>query len=913
MNHRSVSPSREATSICSTTCPYCGVGCGIDAHVNRSTYQLISVEGSPEHPANHGRLCSKGQHLADSVGSQNRLLAPMIHQQTASWEAATQKVAAIFHDVLQREGPEAIALYGSGQLLTEDYYVANKWMKGYLGSANIDSNSRLCMSSAVSAYKRAFGADLVPTCYEDIEQTDYIVLVGSNAAWTHPVLFRRIERAKQLNPAVQLIVIDPRETASCGIADLHLPLAPDSDTALFQGLLAYLSTHEGLDQPYIQAYTEGFSEALEKARPWSVESVAAYCGLPASDVLRFYRGFLTSQRVLTMYCMGVNQSASGTDNANAIINCHLASGQLGRPGCGPFSLTGQPNAMGGREVGAMANLLAAHLEIENTQHQQLLQQFWQSPTMVRQAGLKALDIFKQAAAGKIKVLWIMATNPMVSVSDRQLVEKALRRCEHVIVSDCVADNDTLAFADIKLPATGWSEKEGTVTNSERCISRQRRLFPPMGEARHDWQIISDVATAMGYEGFAFEHPHEIFNEHVALSGYRNDGSRFFDLSGLGELSAQAYQQLQPIQWPVTPQNPQGSGRLLTDHRYATPSGRARFIPLDVKAAVQQPDAAYSFVLNSGRLRDQWHTMTRTGQAASLMRHHFQPFVGIHPEDAHARGISDNQWVELRAAITDTETVVLPALLDRSVMRGQLFVPIHWNKQFASHSNISALYHAVADPISGQPESKSGAVSITPRPIGTHAIFACREPLDNTYLSDVADFWIKTPLSNGYVYQLAQHDCDSTALKALMETVSTPALRLVRESTSNTVAIVGNEHQVVAYFNSRDTRLSREAMVDWMAWLEQLFAQTWTEKVFEQQAMPWLSGEIDPQFQQGAVVCSCLQVHEQAIDQAIQAGCNSVNQLTEQLGCGSQCGSCKPELVHLLQQREEVVYSERHAR
>ncbi len=482
--------------------------------------------GDKQHPANLGRLCSKGLALADTLGQEGRMLHPSIAGQRASWEEALNRVAAGFGKIIAQHGPDAVAFYVSGQLLTEDYYVANKLMKGFIGSANIDTNSRLCMSSAVAAQKRAFGADAVPVCYEDIETADLVVIVGSNYAWAHPVLYQRLAYAKKARPEMRVVVIDPRRTATCDIADLHLAIAPGADAFLFNGLLHYLRREDALDLAYVEAHVEGFAAAFEAARTVnSVPKVAQVCGVPETQVSEFFRLFAGIERTVTIFSQGINQSSSGVDKGNAIINVHLATGRIGRPGMGPFSVTGQPNAMGGREVGGMANQLAAHLDFSKEASIDLVSRFWDAPDIARSPGLQAVDMFQAIASGKIKAVWIMGTNPVVSLPDADKVRAALLACELVVVSDCVQHTDTTACADILLPAAGWGEKDGTVTNSERCISRQRSLLPASGVARPDWWIITEIAQRMGYaEAFPYTKPAQIFREHARLSGFENDGN-----------------------------------------------------------------------------------------------------------------------------------------------------------------------------------------------------------------------------------------------------------------------------------------------------------------------------------------------------------------------------------------------------
>ena len=501
-----------------STCPYCGVGCGL--LVERDQQGAWLIKGDPEHSANFGRLCSKGTALNETLDAEGRLTSPLIDGQAASWEAALEQVASRFRAIVDEHGPDAVAFYVSGQLLTEDYYVANKLMKGFIGSGNIDTNSRLCMSSSVAGHKQAFGSDTVPGCYEDFEQADLIVLTGSNTAWCHPVLYRRIVKAKEARPALRVVVIDPRETSTCEIADLHLPVRAGSDSLLFNGLLSWLHDQGRVDQAFVSAHTEGAGEALQTARCYAPTAavVADLCGLDQQAVETFYHWFSETERSLTLYSQGINQTSSGTDKVNAIINCHLLSGRIGKPGCGPFSITGQPNAMGGREVGALANQLACHMDLENAAHRDLVTRFWKSPQLASRPGLKAVDLFRAVERGEVKALWVMATNPAVSLPDANQVRRALEKCEFLVVSDNTRHTDTTAFADVLLPALTWGEKDGTVTNSERCITRQMNFLPPLGEARPDWWILSQVAQRLGHAGFDYATSHEIFCEYAAHSG-----------------------------------------------------------------------------------------------------------------------------------------------------------------------------------------------------------------------------------------------------------------------------------------------------------------------------------------------------------------------------------------------------------
>jgi assimilatory nitrate reductase catalytic subunit len=503
-----------------STCAYCGVGCGVlltpDGHGG------LDVKGDPDHPANRGRLCSKGAALGETVGLDERLLAPRHHGREIGWDAALQTVADRFANTIARHGPDSVAFYVSGQLLTEDYYVANKLMKGFIGSANIDTNSRLCMASTVAGHRRAFGTDTVPGTYEDLDEADLVVLVGSNLAWCHPVLYQRVLAARAAR-GTRIVVIDPRRTASCEQADMHLALAPGSDVALFNSLLVALREGGALDEGFLR-HVEGFDDTLEAA----LADDPAKTGLSAEEIDAFCRMWMGTERVVTVFSQGVNQSAQGSDKVNAILNCHLATGRIGRPGMGPFSVTGQPNAMGGREVGGLANTLACHLELEDPAHRAAVQAFWESGPLPQAPGLKAVEMFRAVGRGDIRALWIIHTNPAVSMPDADAVKAAIAGCDFVAVSDVTGATDTARLADMLLPATAWAEKDGTVTNSDRTISRQRAVLPAPGAARPDWAILAEVGRRMGFHAaFDYAGPAEIFREYAALSGDRRaDGARF---------------------------------------------------------------------------------------------------------------------------------------------------------------------------------------------------------------------------------------------------------------------------------------------------------------------------------------------------------------------------------------------------
>ncbi|MEA2922495.1 MAG: assimilatory nitrate reductase catalytic subunit, partial [Bradyrhizobium sp.] len=673
-----VDPALRATR---TTCPYCGVGCGVLATPDQSGGAAIS--GDPGHPANFGRLCSKGSALGETLGLEDRLLYPMIRcrkgvMERVAWGDALDHVAHRLRHIVARDGPGAVAFYLSGQLLTEDYYVANKLMKGFIGSANVDTNSRLCMASSVAGHRRAFGADTVPGCYDDLNQADLLVLVGSNAAWCHPVLFQRMLTNKQARGA-RSVVIDPRRTDTAGDADLFLGLKPGTDTALFSGLLVHLADTGALDRSYIERHTGGFEEALARARgiAGSVAATALATGLAEQDVAAFFQMFAATPRVVTLYSQGVNQSAQGTDKVNAIINCHLATARIGKPGASPFSLTGQPNAMGGREVGGLANQLAAHMAFTPPDIDRV-RRFWKAPRIATHEGLKAVQMFKAIARGEIKALWVIGTNPAVSLPDADAARAALRKLELFVVSENVRSNDTVnAGAHVLLPAQAWGEKSGTVTNSERRISRQRAFLNPPGETRPDWWIVGEVAKRLGFgAAFEFDSAADVFREHAALSAFENNGGRDFDIGALQSLSDEAFDVMEPVLWPNRLGDSEPQERFFADGGFFANDHRARFISPEVPALRSETSAGRPLRLNTGRIRDQWHTMTRSGSSPRLGQHLPEPFVEVHPDDAAKFGVVDGGFARV---VTDYGQCILKVMVSERQQRGMLFAPIHWSE------------------------------------------------------------------------------------------------------------------------------------------------------------------------------------------------------------------------------------------
>jgi len=870
-----------------TTCPYCGVGCGVS--VSRPEQAPDSADdlakpplvlASQSHPANLGRLCSKGSALSETLDKSlqpRRLTHPQIKGETVTWDEASSTIATKISQSIEDHGPDSVAFYLSGQLLTEDYYVANKLAKGFLGTANVDTNSRLCMSSAVAAYKRAFGSDTVPCSYQDLDAADLIVLVGSNAAWTHPVLYQRMVAAKEARPDLKIVLIDPRKTATADLADLHLAIKPSSDNFLFQGLLNYLVENSGLDQTYIENYTEGFETVANAVSGFDLVSVAQVCGVEQTALAELYQWFAETNKSITFYSQGINQSATGTDKCNAIINCHLASGKIGYAGAGPFSITGQPNAMGGREVGGLANMLAAHMEF-NPSDIDRVQRFWQAPNMATQPGLKAIDLFDQVACAKVKVIWIMATNPAVSLPDSDRVRDALAHCETVIVSD-VTHTDTSEFADILLPALGWGEKDGTVTNSERRISRQRAFEPAIGAAKADWWALAEVAKKMGYvDAFDYECSADVFSEHAQLSAFENQGSRDFDIGGLAKLSKQQYQDLEPIQWPVNEQAPHGTARMFTDGRYFTPSKKAQFIDSQpcLADAVEESIDTDKLLLNSGRLRDQWHTMTRTGHVPRLTAHDDVALVQVHPKDALKHGLKQNAVAEL---VSETGVGHFLVKITEAVRPGDLFTPIHWCKQHASKALTNSLVAARVDPVSGQPEFKASKVELRPLLLKNWVRVVTRTPL--VALDDRFMYWSCNKVDSAYVSLLGYNE--QIDWKAELADLSEcNAMEYANTIAGSNGLILADDNDIKGLVFERDCA-------------SKLPGQTWLLSLFEggaDNASKRLRGE---QGRQDEVICACFGTTRKNLDDAIEQGAKSQADLGQKLGCGSKCGSCKPEL------------------
>jgi len=877
----------------STTCAYCGVGCGVLATPDGQGGAAIS--GDPTHPANLGRLCSKGSALGETLGVAGRQLHPMIRCKGAlervDWSDALDHVAHRLKHIVARDGADAVAFYLSGQMLTEDYYVANKLMKGFIGSANVDTNSRLCMASSVAGHRRAFGADTVPGTYEDLEQADLLVFVGSNAAWCHPVLYQRMLANKQTRGA-RFVVIDPRRTDTSSEADLFLGVRAGTDTALFAGLLVHLADTGALDQDYIDNYTSGFDAALARARSLagSGAATALATGLSEADVVAFFKLFRDTPRVVTLYSQGVNQSAQGTDKVNAILNCHLATGRIGKEGAGPFSLTGQPNAMGGREVGGLANQLAAHMAFTPPDIDRV-RRFWNAPDIATHEGLKAVQMFEAIARGEIKALWVIGTNPAVSLPDADLVRAALKKLELFVVSENVRSNDTVdAGVHVLLPAQAWGEKSGTVTNSERRISRQRGFLAAPGEAKPDWWILSEVAKRLGFgDAFNYTSAADVFREHAALSAFENNGSRDFDIGALATLSDDAYDAMTPVQWPMREGAPPLQ-RFFAEGQFYTNDRKGRFVAPEVPTLRSETSAARPLRLNTGRIRDQWHTMTRTGLSPRLGAHLPEPYVEIHPDDALKYGIVHDGFARLT---TDHGQCILKVVVSERQQRGMLFAPIHWNASNTSHGRVGALVASHTDPFSGQPEMKATPVAIASYEYVFRGFVLSRVEL--ALPSNL--WWARATIAGGFGYLFADNG-DLSRWPAWLHAHGS-------EDIAEYTDVGGGLYRAASFTGER-----LEACVfvgpghdagDWNV-VKALFA---ADSLSDNQRRMLLSGRaVEGGASAGPIVCACFGVGRNTICDAIAAGARTPAAIGAKLKAGTNCGSCIPEMKRLIAQADK---------
>ena len=915
-----------------STCPYCGVGCGVVIETDAG--QITGVRGDPDHPANFGRLCTKGSTLhltaAAEVTRQARLLQPMRRAargqapQPVGWDSALDQAADAFARVIGEHGPDAVGFYLSGQLLTEDYYVFNKLAKGLVGTHNLDTNSRLCMSSAVAGYKETLGADAPPACYDDLNHAQCLFIAGSNTAWAHPILFRRIEDAKRANPAMKIVVADPRRTDTCEIADLHLPLQPGSDVMLLHGML-HLMLREGWTQPgYIAAHTTGFEALAAIVRECTPERVAQVCGIAPADLLLAARWFATGassdpQRraaTLSLYCMGLNQSSHGTDKNAALIGLHLATAQIGRPGAGPFSLTGQPNAMGGREVGGLANLLPGHRELADPAHRAEVAAFWGVPGLSAVPGRSAIEMFRAAAEGEIKALWIACTNPAQSMPDQATVRRALERAELVVVQEAFATTATCAFADLLLPATTWGEKEGTVTNSERRISRVRAAVAPAGQARHDWAIGVDFARRLarrldrGEALFPYERPEEVWNEHRASTRGRD-----LDITGLSYALLDAA----PRQWPLPEGAAEGRARLYEDGVFATPDGRARFAAAPWQPVAEPRDARFPFSLNTGRLRDQWHGMSRTGTLGRLFGHVPEPVLHMHPQDMARAGLAEGELAEVASR---HGSLRLPVAASADLGPSQVFIPMHWGPEFiggrradgTAIAGVNALTTPAHCPVSRQPELKHAAVQVTRAALPWSLVAMAWVPGQRALavrgalraLVEDLPFFSCVPFGDGtagVLLRAAGADAPPEALLARIEALlgleDASTLRYIdaRRGQRRAVRLVrhGDTAHVTGVLLSGDTRAE--------GWLRTLLQDQLPAQDFGRRLLSFQATAPAGVAARGKVVCNCFGVGERAIGEALAACGGSdeerLAQLQGTLRCGTHCGSCLPELKRIV--------------
>lgn len=907
-----------------STCPYCGVGCGVI--IESEGAQITGVRGDPDHPANFGRLCTKGStlHLTASapITRQTRLLRPMQRArrgeapQPLDWDAALDQAAGRFAGIVQAHGPDAVGFYVSGQLLTEDYYVFNKLAKGLVGTNNIDTNSRLCMSSAVAGYKQTLGADAPPACYDDLRHAQCLFIVGSNTAWAHPILFRRIEDAKAANPALKIVVADPRRTDTVEIADLFLPLQPGTDVMLFNGMLHLMLREGWIDADYIAAHTSGFEALKATVGDCTPETVARVCGLSTEQLFEAARLFATSPATLSLYCQGLNQSSSGTAKNAALINLHLATGQIGRAGAGPFSLTGQPNAMGGREVGGLANLLSAHRDLANPAHRAEVAALWGVPSVPAQPGKTAVEMFQAAADGEIRALWIACTNPAQSMPDQATVRRALERAEFVVVQEAFATTATCAYADLLLPATTWGEKEGTVTNSERRISRVRSAVPPAGEARHDWSIAAEFArrleARLGCAAtlFAYENAESVWNEHRESTRGRD-----LDITGL---SWALLEHAGPQQWPLREGETAGRARLYEDGMFPTSDGRARFVDTVYRPLAEPREPRWPFSLNTGRLRDQWHGMSRTGNVGRLFGHVAEPAVQMNPQDMARRALREGDLVQLSSR---RGSILLPARASEEIAPDQAFVAMHWGGEYLGGSSstgtplagINAVTTPAYCPISKQPELKHVPVQILKAELPWSLLAMAWLPDDDALAARRAlqalmaafPFAACVPFSGadgsrgGLLFRAAAHEAPDDALLSRIEGLlglqAPDTLRYADrrrgQHRAARLARRADGARLEAFLLGGDT--SAEA---WIATVlrEELPAQDYGRLLLS----PGARAPVAVQ-SRGKPVCTCFNVTDLAIERQLRrcdgSPAERLAALQGALKCGTNCGSCIPEL------------------
>jgi len=892
-------------SVVSSVCCYCGTGCGV--LIETEAGKITGVRGDPAHPANQGKLCTKGATLHLSAQAGGRALYPELRMDRAaprarvSWDAALDHAADQFAAVIREHGPDAVGFYISGQLLTEDYYVFNKLAKGLIGTNNVDTNSRLCMSSAVAGYKATLGADAPPGCYDDIDHAQVIFIAGSNMAYAHPILFRRIEAARKAHPELKLVVVDPRRTDTAAEADLHLSILPGTDVALFHAMLNVMLWEELIDRDYIAGHTEGWDSLRNRVREYTPEKMAAVCGIAAADIVQAARWFAAGP-TLSLYCQGLNQSTCGVDKNAALINLHLATGQIGKPGAAPLSLTGQPNAMGGREVGGMAHLLSAHRDMANPEHRAEIAKLWGVDDVPATPGKTAIDMFEAVKRGEIKALWIACTNPAQSMPDQTLIDEALRAAEFVVVQEAYADTETVRYADLLLPAATWGESEGTLTNSERCISRVRAAMPPPGEARPDCGVVVEFAHRLGdrlgdksgRNGrtlFPYTCPEDVFNEHRETTRGRD-----LDITGL----SYALLERAPQQWPFPEGAAAGQARLYADGIYPTASGRAKFYAAPYRPVAEPADARYPLHLNTGRLRDQWHGMSRTGLVARLYAHVEEPLLSMSRSDMERRQLKDGDLVRVKSR---RGSLVIKVQTSDELRGGQTFIPMHWGGRFMAGLGVNVLTQRSVDPVSRQPELKHCAVQVEKVELPYRRAIMRRgdgAELLRRAQPFLAHFDFATASLTGrdktvLVFQAASVGPLPEALVQEMDAafgLDDPLLTMNYQDAKRGIWKKARVEDGVI----TGARLSGEiAAYDWIKGLI-------AEGASAMEVRNWLLAPVAQppagSAGRGRVVCNCLNVAEPDIVAAIAGGAD-LAALQTTLKCGTECGSCVPELKRLI--------------
>ena len=893
-----------------STCCYCGVGCGVLIQTDGTS--ITGVRGDPDHPANRGRLCTKGASLHLTMRPGARLQYPERRSlrnqpgERIDWETALDGAAERFAGIIREHGPDAVAFYISGQLMTEDYYVFNKLAKGLIGTNNVDTNSRLCMSSAVAGYKQTLGADAPPTCYADIPLARTLLIAGANPAVAHPIVFRAIEDARAHNPDLKIIVVDPRRSETAAIADLHLPIRPGTDIALFNGMLNVLSNEDLIDRPYIDAHTTGFEGLMARVKDYPPAVAAETCGITTADLIQAARWFGQNGPALSLYCQGLNQSAHGTHNNAALIHLHLATGQIGQPGSGPFSLTGQPNAMGGREVGGLSNLLSAHRDLANPEHRAEVARLWGVPFVPKTPGKSAVELFAALKTGEIKAVWIACTNPAHSLPNQAEVRAALEQAEFVVLQEAYANTDSAAYADLLLPASAWGEKQGTVTNSERRITRVNAAIPAPGEARHDWEIAVDFARRLGeklgHPGvdrlFPYDTPEAIFNEHRETTRGRD-----LDITGLSyTLLAQGG----PQQWPFPEGAVEGQARLYGDGRFPTPDGKARFIEVDHVATADTPCADFPISLISGRMRDQWHGMSRTGTVPRLFNVEDEPVLSMHPCDMRHRGLESGDLARVR---NHRAEIVVRVEAGTGLAKGRAWMPMHWGSQFMSSPGVNALNCDAIDPYSRQPELKHAAVQIHRAQLDypVAVLRHCATPDEALDMLQRA-----RQLLSAFPYAtLAMHGQRDTVVVFRAACVEAPDALGIAEL--DRVFALEDDVGAMALHDARrgihKRAITRDGRLLGIRLLGETQAEGWLKEAMTEEALDASllrfalapTGKPPVAVQPRKIVCKCADISEQQILAQVEGGADFAN-LQQNLKCGTYCGGCLPDIKRLIAQK-----------